>query len=351
MSTENLWNDIYNRILRLSKQMKIPLEIARRKDVPSPPVGVGKALFGLPVIVIEPQGGVFRGQYVTHVEYESPDGDSIWVIRTGLFSIMAVFVDDRTGYRAYYPFAENGLLTAVAPTVMNWIQRGYDNYGRRFAGYFEAVGNFRTGFIECYRSDILYLDMVTQGKLPMILVDKYRILRSLPPSEFIEEFASLQFTVRELTRQKVEYEKRIRRMRLLVHIRESEYSVLREDLNELKNILRTLIRENERLREELERRDIRARFREVSLETYESLIEGYERNLQELQELFQRVSSIEERVASIMKPASPREAVPPEEEEERRRESERTRYLRVGGEERESESRAEAEERARSTPT
>ena len=45
MSTENLWNDIYNRILRLSKQMKIPLEIARRKDVPSPPVGVGKALF------------------------------------------------------------------------------------------------------------------------------------------------------------------------------------------------------------------------------------------------------------------------------------------------------------------
>jgi len=346
--SENLWNEIYNRIITLSKQVKIPLEIAKREDV-SPPVGVGKALFGLPVIVVEPQGGVFRGQYVTHVEYESPDGDSIWVIRTGHFSIMAVFADERTGYRAYYPFAENGLLTAVAPTIMNWIQRGYDNYGRRFV-YFEAIGNFRAGFVECYRSDILYLDMVTQGKLPMILVDKYRILRSLPPSEFIEEFASLQFAVRELTRQKVEYEKQIRRMRLLVHIRESEYSVLREDLNELKNILRTLIRENERLREELERREIRARFREVSLETYESLVEGYERNLQELQDLFQRVSSIEERIVSIMKPVSPREAVPPEEERERKREAEGARYIRVGGEERESESRAEAEKGARGTP-
>ncbi|RLE44389.1 hypothetical protein DRJ16_02360, partial [Candidatus Woesearchaeota archaeon] len=187
----SLKDEIYEHLLNVAKaRARIPLEVARALDIPTTPVGISKAFFGLPIIV-PGHDPIYRGQYVTHTVYASPDGDEVWVIRTGIFSIMAVFVAE--GRKYYYPFAENGFLTAMAPTVLEWIERGEDPYGRRFAGYFEAVGNFRHGYVECKRSDILYIDQITQGKLTVVIVDKYKILRSTPPSEFVEEYAAAQY--------------------------------------------------------------------------------------------------------------------------------------------------------------
>ena len=315
---ERFWDELYRSVLQVARQVKAPLEIARVRDMPSPPTGLSKMLFGLPVIVIGPSDSpMFRGQYVSHAEYPAPDGDEIWVIRCGLFSIMAVFVDEATGYRAYYPFAENGFLSATAPTIIEWIRRGYDNYGRRFTGYFEAVGNFKTGFVECYKSDILYLDRVSQGRFPFIIVDKYKILRSIPPSEFIDEFASLQYTVRELVRQKASYERQLRRLRLLVASRTAEYEAIKKDLEEVREELRVLLRENERLREAIRRRDMRDRLQSVSMEVYKSIIDGLERNLSELSDLFSRIASIEERITQVVPAPTPKPAPPAEEEEAR----------------------------------
>ena len=339
---QDLWEEIYKTILTIPTKAKIPLHIARERDIPTPPVGIGKALFGLPVIVFEPQGAVFRGQYVSHSQFTSEDGEEVWVIRLGLFSIMAVFVDEYTDTRVYYPFAENGVLTAVSPQIIEWMQRGRDNYGRRFAGYFECVGNFRVGFVECLKSDILYLDMVSQGKLPLILIDKYRILRTLPPSQLIEEFASLHYALREMIRLKARYEREIRRLKMQAMIRESEYVTLKKDVDELWSIIRTLLTENRRLREELERRDIRERFREVGIETYRSLTDSLERTIRELQDLFDRVTSVRERLEEIVRPVmaptapapmpSPKEEEKEEEKEERAGGGkERGRFLRLRG--------------------
>jgi len=315
---EKFWKELSQELLKIPTKTKIPLFIARGVDTPSPPVGVGKVLFGLPVVEIGSQGAVFRGQYVSHAEFVDEQGDEVWVIRLGLFSIMAVFVDPHTESRVYYPFAEIGFLTATAPRIIDWIYRGYDDWGRKFA-YFECVGNFKLDYIECYKSDILYLDLITQGKFPLIIVDKYKILRSLPPSQFVEEYASLYYAVRELQRQNARLQRENRRLRTVAIIRESEYVTLKREIDDLLPIIRTLMRENERLREELERREVRERFREVNVELYRSLVESLERVLPECQDLLDRVASIRRRLEEIAKPPEilPR---PPEEKEEKREE-------------------------------
>jgi len=304
------------------RRVSIPLEIRTVSNI-SVPIAMSKALFGLPIIV-PGEKPCFKGQYVTHSVYNGEDGTRRWVIKTGIFSIMAVFVERET--RVYYPFAELGLLTAIAPTILEWIRRGYDDYGRRFAGYFEAVGNFDVDIVECREDDILYLDKVTNGELPIIIVDKYNILRSQPPSEFFEEYASLQFAYRELVRQKAEYERRIRRLELQVATREAEYRVIKQDLDELVDIVNTLLRENERLREELSKRDVRDRFRYAKIEVYESMIHSLQRTITELSVILDRIVSMREKIEKLVPtpptvvptPPTPTKAKPEEKKEERK---------------------------------
>ena len=125
-------------------------------------------------------------------------------------------------------------------------------------------------------------------------------------------------------------------------IRESEYVTLKKDVDELWSIIRTLLTENRRLREELERRDIRERFREVGIETYRSLTDSLERTIRELQDLFDRVTSVRERLEEIVRPVmaptapapmpSPKEEEKEEEKEEREGGGkERGRFLRLRG--------------------
>jgi len=311
MAEKSVRDMVYEYLTKGARARRIPLELARVIEAPPVPIALSKALFGLPVLV-PGETPIYKGLYVTHREYIAPEGRENWVIRTGIFSILAVF--EERGKPHYYPFAENGLLTALAPSILEWIERGYDDYGRRFAGYFEASGDFNYAIVETPKDDILFMDKITRGELPLIIVDKYRVLRSSPPSEFIDEFASLQYLVRELTKQKAEYERTIRRLRLTVATREAEYTALKRDVEELRNSLITLLRENERMRGELMDRDLRERFRIARLDMYDRIVEAFERNLAEIQGLISRVVSIEQAIAEKVPLPPPVPAKPPEAE-------------------------------------
>jgi len=322
-------DEIFRYLIEGTRQARIslPLEIRTVSSI-SVPVAMSKALFGLPIIV-PGEKPCFKGQYVTHTVYDGEDGSRRWIIKTGLFSIMAVFIERDT--RVYYPFSELGVLTATAPTILEWIRRGHDDYGRRFAGYFEVVGNFDVDMVECKEDDILYLDRIMSGELPLIIIDKYNILRSQTPSEFFEEYASLQFAYRELVRQKAEYERRIRRLELQVATREAEYRVIKQDLDELSDIISTLLRENERLREELSKRDIRDRFKYAKIEVYESMIHSLQRTIAELSIILDRIASMKEKVEK-MTPTPTVAPVPPPKPEKKEEKKEERRYVIAKGE-------------------
>jgi len=314
--SKDLWADIYRSVLKSLRRgvpLKLPPSVGQ-------PIGASKALFGLPVVVVETRkgvvGGSFRGLYVSHSEY-TVGGETVWVIRTGLFSIVAPFYDPETRKTVYYPFVENGFLTSIATSVLSWIRRGYDDYGRRFAGVFEAVGNFNYDVVECRKDDILFFDSITQGLLPVIIIDKYKLLRTGAPQELAEEFVALYYMNWELIKQKAEMEKTIRKLRTAYYIREAEYTTLKSDIDELRNILTTVVNENRRLREELTRRDVRLRFQEGALDTYKAMMDGYERMSNMLQDAMRRLAVIEERLRSTLAPPKALAEAKPEKAEEK----------------------------------
>jgi len=147
---------------------------------------VNENLYGVPVYVY---GEGFRGQYLRH-GYIDRMGVRYWAIETGRVTIYGELRDGRA-----LPLVVLGQPTHFV----------YEFKPRDFRRFFRE--EVPTGYLECQERQIINLDRAMRAEDPVIIVDKYDLLRSATPSEFIERVKEYNSIIEALQRSLWEHEK------------------------------------------------------------------------------------------------------------------------------------------------
>jgi hypothetical protein len=147
---------------------------------------VNENLYGVPIYVY---GEGFRGQYLRHA-YIDRMGVRYWAIETGRVAIYGELRDGRA-----LPLVVLGQPTHFV----------YEFKPRDFRRFFRE--EVPTGYLECQERQIINLDRAMRAEDPVIIVDKYDLLRSATPSEFIERVKEYNSIIEALQRSLWEHEK------------------------------------------------------------------------------------------------------------------------------------------------
>jgi hypothetical protein len=147
---------------------------------------VNENLYGVPIYVY---GEGFRGQYLRH-GYIDRMGVRYWAIETGRVTIYGELYDGRI-----LPLVVFGQPTYY---VHEFKPRDF----RRFVREEVPVG-----YIECQERQIVNLDRVMRAEDSVIIIDKYDLLRTSTPSEFIERVKEYHSIIEALQRSLWEHEK------------------------------------------------------------------------------------------------------------------------------------------------
>jgi uncharacterized coiled-coil protein SlyX len=147
---------------------------------------VNENLYGVPVYVY---GEGFRGQYLRH-GYIDRMGVRYWAIETGRVTIYGELRDGRA-----LPLVVLGQPTHFV----------YEFKPRDFRRFFRE--EVPTGYLECQERQIINLDRAMRAEDPVIIVDKYDLLRSATPSELIERVKEYNSIIEALQRSLWEHEK------------------------------------------------------------------------------------------------------------------------------------------------
>jgi len=147
---------------------------------------VNENLYGVPVYVY---GEGFRGQYLRH-GYIDRMGVRYWAIETGRVTIYGELRDGRA-----LPLVVLGQPTHFV----------YEFKPRDFRRFFRE--EVPIGYLECQERQIINLDRAMRAEDPVIIVDKYDLLRSATPSEFIERVKEYNSIIEALQRSLWEHEK------------------------------------------------------------------------------------------------------------------------------------------------
>ena len=238
---------------------------------------VNENLYGVPIYVY---GEGFRGQYLRH-GYIDRMGVRYWAIETGRVTIYGELHDGRI-----LPLVVLGQPTHFV----------YEFKPRDFRRFFRE--EVPTGYLECQERQIINLDRAMRAEDPVIIVDKYDLLRSATPSEFIERVKEYHSIIEALQRSLWEHEKVLADYRTNVSMLSARVAKLQELVawseervvklaTEVTGIQTELIR----LREEIRVRGVEAEAFEETQRRLRDIIDrvsGLVRDLVEWGELFKR---------------------------------------------------------------
>ncbi len=193
-------------------------------------------------VVIYVYGEGIKGQYLRHM-YVDRMGQRYWGIEYGWTSLYGYLEK----HNAWIPLVVLGVPTRL---VFQFKPQDFTNF---------KLEEIPIGYLECREDQLINLDRVMEGKDPVLIVDKYDILRSKPiPSELMEKVIEQTKMIEAQQRTIWEYEKIIedykvqtrmlqaRNAKLLELLRSYE-SMLVKAVTEVTSIQQELIR----LREEL----------------------------------------------------------------------------------------------------
>jgi len=178
----------------------------RRPEFPRV-VAVNENLYGVPVYVY---GEGFRGQYLRH-GYIDRMGVRYWAIETGRVVIYGELVDGRV-----LPLVVLGQPTHFV----------FEYKPRDFRRFFRE--ETPTGYVECLERQIVNLDRVLRAEDSVIIIDKYDLLRSSTPSEFIDRVKEQHSIIEALQKSLWEYEKVITDYRTNISMLNARVAKLQE---------------------------------------------------------------------------------------------------------------------------
>jgi hypothetical protein len=206
------------------------------------------ALYGIPIIVY---GEGFIGQFLRHA-YMQVMGVRYWLIEFGITTVYGELKDG-----TYVP-----LLVLRMPTIYVDVYKPED-----FVRFF-IVEDVK-GYIDVLESQIVNLDRVMQGKDPVMVIDRYELLRDKTPDEFIDKIKEQQELIMRMQRALWEYEKSVNDYRANVMMLQARVAKLQEQLVWYQDRLTKAIIEMQSLQQELIRLRDEVFVRGVEAETLE----------------------------------------------------------------------------------
>jgi hypothetical protein len=212
----------------------IPLEKLREALAPEIRKSMifSPALYGIPIIVY---GEGFLGQLLRHA-YMQVMGVRYWLIE---FGITTLYGELKNG--SYVP-----LLVLRMPTTYVFEYKP-DDFERFF------VVEDTKGYIDVLERQIINLDRVMQVKDPVMVIDRYDLLKDRTPDEFMEKVKEQQELIIRMQRALWEYEKNVGDYRANVVMLQARISKLQEQLMWYQERLTKAVVELQSMQQELVR--------------------------------------------------------------------------------------------------
>uniref|UniRef100_A0A7J2U531 Uncharacterized protein n=1 Tax=Ignisphaera aggregans TaxID=334771 RepID=A0A7J2U531_9CREN len=212
----------------------IPLEKLREALAPEIRKSMifSPALYGIPIIVY---GEGFLGQFLRHA-YMQVMGVRYWLIE---FGITTLYGELKNG--SYVP-----LLVLRMPTTYVFEYKP-DDFERFF------VVEDTKGYIDVLERQIINLDRVMQVKDPVMVIDRYDLLKDRTPDEFMEKVKEQQELIMRMQRALWEYEKNVGDYRANVVMLQARVSKLQEQLMWYQERLTKAVVELQSMQQELVR--------------------------------------------------------------------------------------------------
>jgi len=182
-------------------------------------VSTNEYLYGVPIYVY---GEGIKGQYLRH-SFVDREGQRYWIIEYGWTTIYGVTADG-----IILPLVVLGV-----PTRFVFEYRPAEF--RRF-----KLEEVPMGYIECMERQMLNLDRVMRGEDPILIIDKYDLLRDKRgpvPSEFIDRIIEQQRLIETLQKTLWEYEKTITDYKTNIEILRARLAKMQEILTEYESKL------------------------------------------------------------------------------------------------------------------
>jgi len=182
-------------------------------------VSSNEYLYGVPIYVY---GEGVKGQYLRH-SFVDREGQRYWLIEYGWTTVYGETVDG-----VILPLVVLGMPTRF---VFEYKPAEF----RRF-----KLEEVPVGYLECLERQMLNLDRVMRGEDPILIIDRYDLLRDKRgpvPSEFIDRIIEQQKLIETLQKTLWEYEKTITDYRTNIEILRARLAKLQEVLTEYESKL------------------------------------------------------------------------------------------------------------------
>jgi len=188
-------------------------------------------LYGVAVYVY---GEGIKGQYLRH-QYFEREGQRYWLMELGLVTIFGILPNLPTPI----PLTNLGLLSPLA----------YRFNPEEFVDF--RLEEIPLDSLECREADIVNLDRVMRGEDPILIIDKYDLLRQRTPDEYLERIMEQQNLIETQQKALWEYERVINDYKANFRIMQSRLAKYQELLRNYENKVIRLSTELTNLQTEL----------------------------------------------------------------------------------------------------
>jgi len=241
-------------------------------------------------VLIYVYGEGVKGQYLRH-GYFDREGQRYWAIEYGWVSLYGKTQDGKV-----LPLVMLGLPTRFV----------FEFKPKDFVGF--TLEEVPLGYIECLERQMINVDRVMRGEDPVLIIDKYDLLRgngAPVPSEFIDRIIEQQRLIETLQRTLWEYEKAINDYKTNIAILQARVAKLQELITGYENRLVKLATEVTGIQQEL----IRLREEILVRGTEAEALEETRRRLRDLaDDLTEIVKDIADWVTSLKRTLEVRKA-------------------------------------------
>lgn len=182
-------------------------------------VSTNEYLYGVPIYVY---GEGIKGQYLRH-SFVDREGQRYWLIEYGWATVYGETVDG-----IILPLVVLGVPTRF---VFEYKPAEFKKF---------KLEEVPVGYMECLERQMLNLDRVMRGEDPILIIDRYDLLRDKKgpvPSEFIDRIVEQQRLIETLQKTLWEYEKTINDYKTNIEILRARVAKLQEVLTEYESRL------------------------------------------------------------------------------------------------------------------
>ena len=198
-------------IAEIRKRYPTERIFASRPHVPGITV-TNEYLYGVPLYVY---GEGIKGQYLKH-GYFDRDGKRYWAIEYGWTSLYGVLRENEMPI----PLVVLGLPTRL---VFEYKPADFERF---------KLEEVPLGYFECLERQMVNIDRVMRGEDPILVIDKYDLLRESVPSEFISRIMEQQTIIETLQKTIWQYEKAINDYKTNISVLQSRNAKLTQLLRD-----------------------------------------------------------------------------------------------------------------------